>query len=62
MIASPDSSLSISSCTVLSVISPAGTITQAARGLLSLETKSSTESAPVAPSPASSLTASALTS
>ena len=33
MIASPDSSRSSSSLTVLSVISPAGTITQTARGL-----------------------------
>ena len=36
MIASPDSSLDDSSLTVLSVISPAGTITQTARGLLEL--------------------------
>ena len=36
MIASPASSFAASSVTVLSVISPAGTITQAARGLLEL--------------------------
>ena len=36
MIASPDSSRSTSSLTVLSVISPAGTITHAARGLVEL--------------------------
>ena len=53
MIASPASSRSASSLTVLSVISPAGTMTQTARGLSSLATKSSSESAPVAPSPAS---------
>ena len=36
MIASPDSSRSARSLTVVSVISPAGTITQAARGALQL--------------------------
>jgi hypothetical protein len=44
------------------VISPAGTITQAARGLFNFATKSSSESAPVAPSPANAATASELTS
>ena len=62
MIASPRSSRLASSVTVLSVISPAGTMTQAARGVDSLATNSSSESAPVAPSPASSSTASGLTS
>ncbi len=62
MIASPDSSLDDSSLTVLSVISPAGTMTQTARGLSSLATKSSSESPPVAPSPARVATASGLTS
>ena len=52
MIASPASSFAASSLTVLSVISPAGTMTHAARGFSSLATKSSSESAPVAPSPA----------
>ncbi len=47
MIASPASSFAASSVTVDSVISPAGTITQAARGASSLATKSSSESAPV---------------
>ncbi len=62
MIASPASNLDASSFTVLSVISPAGTITHAARGLSSLETKSSSDSAPVAPSPARSSIAFGLTS
>src|SRR6476659_2516364 len=62
MIASPDSSFSPSAATVRSVISPAGSMTHAVRGLDSLATKSSSESAPVAPSPASVATASGLTS
>ena len=62
MIASPESSFEASSFTVDSVISPAGTITQAARGCSSLATKSSSESAPAAPSEASEATASGLTS
>ncbi len=62
MIASPASSTAATSFTVCSVMSPAGTITQAARGFSSLAAKSSSESAPVAPSPASSAIASAFTS
>ena len=42
---------------VFPVISPAGTMTQAARGAVSLETKSAMESAPVAPSSARAFTA-----
>ena len=62
MIASPLSSASPTSATVFSVISPAGTITQTERGAFSAETRSWTEEAPWAPSPASAATASGLTS
>ena len=47
---------------MLSVISPAGTITQTERGALIAETMSWIEDAPCAPSPASAATASGLTS
>ena len=62
MIVSPGSIACASSAIVRSVISPAGTITQAVRGLSSLATKSAIESAPCAPSAASAATASELTS
>ena len=52
MMVSPGSIRLASFITVLSVAAPAGTITQAARGLVSFLTKSSMEVAPVAPSPA----------
>ena len=62
MIASPESSTAATSSIVFSVISPAGTITQTERGALSFAARSSSEEAPSAPSPASSETASGLTS
>ncbi len=62
MIASPRSSFAARSVTVFSVISPAGTITHAARGTESLATKSSRESAPTALSLARAATASGSTS
>ena len=49
MTMSPTSSLLVSSCSVAST-TPAGTISQTARGLLSFLTKSSSEEEPVAPS------------
>ncbi len=62
MIASPGSSTAATSAIVFSVISPAGTITQTERGALSFEASSCRDEAPSAPSPASSATASGLTS
>src|SRR5215831_9602318 len=56
MMVSPASNLCASALTVCSVGSPAGTMIQAARGLASLATKSSSEADPVAPSLASSAT------
>ena len=56
MMVSPASNCSASAFTVFSVASPAGTITQAARGLVSLDTKSSSDFDPVAPSLAKSAT------
>ena len=53
MIASPALEHGGDASTVFSVISPAGTITQTARGALSFEASSSSEEAPSAPSPAS---------
>ena len=47
MIVSPGSSTSASAAIVLSVMSPAGTITQAARGFSSFAAKSSSDVAPV---------------
>ena len=47
---------------VLSVISPAGTITQTARGFSSFEAKSASEDEPVAPSASTAFTASGKTS
>ena len=61
MMMSPSSMRSASFSTV-SPVYPAGTMTQAARGLSSLETNSSRLPDPVAPSPASAETTSALTS
>ncbi len=62
MTASPDSSSAATAVTVCSVISPAGTITQTARGGLSFCASSASEAAPSAPSSASAAVASALTS
>ena len=62
MIASPGSMRSARAFTTSSVISPAGTITQAARGLLSLATNSSRSAVPIAPSPDSYFTGSGLRS
>ena len=62
MITSSASIREASSRTELSVMSPAGTITHAARGLSNMATNSSMEEAPFAPSRASALTASGLTS
>ena len=62
MIVPPGSIASASCAIVESVISPAGTITQAARGGSSAATKSATVLAPTAPSAASAATASELTS
>ena len=62
MIVSPSSSSSASWSTVLWVASPAGTMTHTERGASSLDTRSSSEEAPVAPKPSVSLTASALKS
>ena len=47
---------------VLRVISPAGTITQAARGAVNFSTKSAMEVAPVAPSSCRAVTAAGFTS
>ena len=55
MIVSPGSIRAPRSSIVLSVISPAGTITQTARGAASLATKSASELDPVAPSVSSAL-------
>ena len=62
MIVSPGSSTSASAVIVLSVMSPAGTITHAARGFSSFSAKSASEEAPNAPSAASACTASGETS
>jgi hypothetical protein len=62
MIASPDSSTAATSLTVCSVISPAGTMIQTARGADSFSASSDSVPAPSAPSPASVLTGSELTS
>jgi hypothetical protein len=62
MIASSGWRCEASSRTVLSVISPAGTITHTARGAFSFWTNSSIDPAPVAPSPARADTTSGLTS
>ncbi len=56
MIVSPCSIRAPRSSIVLPVISPAGTITQAARGTESLATKSASELDPVAPSRSSPCT------
>src|SRR5882724_5564817 len=61
MMMSSFSSLGTRSCSVAST-TPAGTISQMARGFWSFFTKSSSESEPVAPSPTSCLTVSALRS
>ena len=61
MMMSPGSIFLASSITV-SPVNAAGTITHAARGLLSLARNSSSVSPPVAPSPSSSVIASLLTS
>ena len=61
MMMSPRCIFSASSVTVWPV-KAAGTMTQAALGAVSLATNSSSEEAPVAPSPASSFTAAGLTS
>ena len=53
MIASPDSSTSATSWTTCSVIWPAGTITQTARGASSFSASSFSEKVGTAPSPAS---------
>jgi hypothetical protein len=58
---SPDSSRGATSWIMRSTTA-AGTMSQTARGLVSFLTKSSSEAAPVAPSLASPLTASAETS
>ena len=62
MIASPLSRTSATSLTELSVISPAGTMIQTARGASSFSASSFRLEAPVAPSPSSCLIASGLTS
>ena len=62
MIASPLSSTSATSLTVDSVMSPAGTMIQTARGASSFSASSFREDAPAAPSPASCLIGSGLTS
>ncbi len=62
MIVSPRSSRPASVWTVCSVGSPAGTMIQTARGASSLETRSSSDDAPVAPLLSASPTASALKS
>jgi hypothetical protein len=54
---SPGSISFASASMVASVILPAGSITQAVRGFSSFATKSSSEPAPVAPSPARPATA-----
>ena len=58
----PRSSSSASDAIVLSVISPAGVITDAARGFSSLAANSANDPAPSAPSTSSALTASGVTS
>ena len=55
MMMSPSANRAASSSTV-SPVKAAGTMTHAARGAVSLATKSSSEVAPVAPSPSSSST------
>src|SRR5438270_4653656 len=62
MIASPSSNTSATALIVLSVISPAGTITHAARGFSSFTANSWSDPEPVMPSASTALTASALTS
>ena len=62
MIASPFDSAAATSLTVVSVMWPAGTITQTERGASSFEAMSSSESAATAPSSARSEIASALMS
>jgi hypothetical protein len=61
-IVSPGSRTSANDPIVSSVIRPAGTITHAVRGFSSLEAKSGSESAPVAPLATAALTASGETS
>src|SRR5216684_3961501 len=56
MMISPESMRAARSITVFSVAAPAGTMIQIALGLLSLAIKSSSDSAPVAPSLASCFT------
>ena len=60
MITSPGSSTSESAAIVLSVMSPAGTITHAARGFSSFAAKSSSDDEPMAPSASSAFTASGM--
>jgi hypothetical protein len=62
MIVSPSSSTSASEAIVLSVMSPAGTMTHAARGFSSFATNSSSDAEPVAPSASSAFTAAGKTS
>ena len=57
MIVSPDAIRAARSSVVLPVVSPAGTITHTVRGGDSLSIKSSSESAPVAPSSCRPVTA-----
>ena len=62
MITSPGSNTSATDRIVFDVISPAGTITQAARGVSSFAANSSSVLAPTMPSLSIACTASALTS
>ena len=62
MIASPALRSAPSALTVVSVVSPAGTMIHARRGTSSFATKSSSAFAPVAPSASSAATAPGLTS
>ena len=62
MITSPASNTSANELIVFDVISPAGTITHAARGFWSLAANSSSDVAPAIPSLSTACTASALTS
>src|SRR5437667_3316508 len=62
MMMSPDVIRAARSFTVCSVAWPAGTMIQTARGWFSLASRSSSDSAPMAPSPTSVFTLSALTS
>ena len=55
-------SINAASCSAVEPANAAGTMIHAARGAVSLATKSSSEDAPTAPSPARPSTASGLTS